>query len=571
MSATLFRAVSALVMAGLGVLGYLLYERQLAWSVTQKSIVAAEAWVDYLDSRVPDMSRLMGSSQDAAAVIADVDAALAALGLFELQFFDRRGELTFSVGQDGVLAATETAAPLRDPGAHRALMMGQTQATLERSVPGEARPMSYGIVHVPVTRSGVPLGVIKAYVDTTSVLATTQAAYSRFALIVTALAFAMLAIPTLHWYSARRETRRKNAALKEAAAAQAALTHEVRLIAELNEWLQLSRSQSELFDLVVRFMTKLLPASEGEVYVYSNSRDVLDGCVGWGGGEPRDQIHPEDCWSLRRGRTYEHHASDIGFPCAHVDAADDRPYRCMPLLANGETIGLLHMRQHRAATTEQFRAERRLAQVCAEHLSMAIANVRMRDELQDQSIRDALTGLYNRRHLTDALRRHMAFAAREGTTVALLSIDVDFFKRFNDNYGHDAGDMVLRAVGEVLERGTNGNELACRPGGEEFMVVLPDSSVPDALHRAETLREQIQSISLRYGEKTLPSITASFGVALSPQDGSMPQDLMRAADAALYAAKAGGRNRAVLTSMLEIEREESAVLNAQASVLSAAE
>jgi diguanylate cyclase (GGDEF)-like protein len=179
----------------------------------------------------------------------------------------------------------------------------------------------------------------------------------------------------------------------------------------------------------------------------------------------------------------------------------------------------------------------------------------MRDELHDQSIRDALTGLFNRRHLAETLRRHLDRNARSGTGLALLSIDVDHFKRFNDNYGHDAGDMVLRAVGGVLDRATDGDELAARPGGEEFMVVLPATDVADALHRAESIRESIQKISIRYGEKTLPSVTASIGVALAPADGTAPQDLIRAADRALYAAKSGGRNRAVLTTLIDVEAE----------------
>jgi diguanylate cyclase (GGDEF)-like protein len=308
--------------------------------------------------------------------------------------------------------------------------------------------------------------------------------------------------------------------------------------------------------MVVGFLTRLLPACRGEIYVYANSRDVLDGCAGWAGGEPHDHIHPEDCWSLRRGRTYDYHEAEIGFPCGHVGHDDGRPYLCLPLLAHGETIGLLHLRPREGADLQDFRASRRLAQVCAEQISMAIANVRMRDELQDQSVRDSLTGLFNRRHLTDALRRYMARAARQDTSVALLSIDVDHFKKFNDNYGHDAGDMVLRAVGEVLDRSTDGDELACRPGGEEFMVVLPDTDMAEALHRAESIRERIQSIAIRYGEKTLPSISASIGIALSPADGTMPQDLMRAADEALYAAKADGRNRAVLTTLIGLEQEE---------------
>ncbi len=306
--------------------------------------------------------------------------------------------------------------------------------------------------------------------------------------------------------------------------------------------------------MVSTFLAGLLPDCQGELYVYANSRDVLDGCTGWNGGDAQDHVHPEDCWGLRRGRTYEFGEAEIGFRCGHVDDGT-LSYVCFPLLAHGETIGLLHLRVRPGRDPASFRDSRRLGQLCAEQVSMAIANVRMRDELQDQSIRDALTGLFNRRHLLEALRRILSRASKTDRPVALLSIDIDHFKTFNDTFGHDAGDMVLRAVGEVLERSTDGDEVACRHGGEEFIVLLPDTDIPDALYRAETLRERIQGINLRYGDKSLPSVTASIGIALAPMDGTMPQDLMRAADDALYAAKAAGRNQAMLTSLVGIDKE----------------
>ena len=184
----------------------------------------------------------------------------------------------------------------------------------------------------------------------------------------------------------------------------------------------------------------------------------------------------------------------------------------------------------------------------AEQISMAIANVRMRDQLQDQSIRDPLTGLYNRRHLTESLRRFMQKSQKSATPVSVVSIDVDHFKKFNDNHGHDAGDMVLRAVGEVLHQQCDGDEVACRIGDEEFMLLLPGCSAADAVQHGEAVRLAVENVTVRYGDKTLPRVTISVGVAACPDHGTMPQDVMRVADDALYDAKALGRNQVVLAS-----------------------
>ncbi len=327
---------------------------------------------------------------------------------------------------------------------------------------------------------------------------------------------------------------------------QISLAREVKLISELNEWLQSSKSLSELFDMVASFMTNLLPDCEGSLYVYSNSRDVLDGSVSWNNGDHRDHIHPDECWGLRRGRPYYYGQSEVNFSCGHVSHNDKRPYYCIPILAHGETIGLLHLRAIEGVSIEQFETSRKLARLTAEQISMAIANVRMRDQLQDQSIRDPLTGLFNRRHLTESLRRLIRRSERNDEPLSIVSIDVDDFKKFNDNHGHDAGDMVLRAVGGVLEQGCNGDEVACRFGGEEFMLLIPKLDQKQMMKRADEVREAVSAIAVRYGERELPHITISVGVAMFPDHGDLPQDLMNAADRALYQAKTQGRNQVVL-------------------------
>ncbi|WP_282045191.1 diguanylate cyclase [Roseibium album] len=330
---------------------------------------------------------------------------------------------------------------------------------------------------------------------------------------------------------------------------QAALTREIRLLSELNEWLQSSSSLDELFGMVSQFMTRLLPECSGAVYVYSNSRDVLDGACAWNGGHIESHIRPNSCWGLRRGRTYVYGEGEVSFACDHVTREEEGSvYLCLPILAHGETVGLMHLTPASDTTNEVFLKNRKLAQMAAEQVSLAIANTRMRDELHNQSVRDPLTGLYNRRHFVDLLRSNLERSRHNGQPVSLVSIDVDHFKKFNDNHGHDAGDMVLREVGDVLEQTCQGDQVPCRLGGEEFMVLLPSSSIGMAAEVAETLRKAIENVTVRYGEKNLPTITISCGVAGYPTHGRLPQDLMKSADDALYQSKDGGRNRVTVAA-----------------------
>ncbi|MEM7777354.1 MAG: nitrate- and nitrite sensing domain-containing protein [Pseudomonadota bacterium] len=318
---------------------------------------------------------------------------------------------------------------------------------------------------------------------------------------------------------------------------------EMKLLSDLNEWVQSTTSIEELFDMISTFMERLFPECRGSIYVYSNSRDVLNGACAWNGDELHAQIRPDDCWALRRGQSYSFRTGEIQFACGHTKPHDGKPYSCLPIVAHGETVGLLHFSPLEGVTEDVFFSYSRLAQLVSEQISLAIANSRMRDQLHQQSIRDPLTGLFNRRHFIELLRSQIEACRRTEQTFCLISVDVDHFKRFNDIHGHDAGDMVLRAVGDSLERSCDANELPCRIGGEEFMILLPETTIDRAQDQAEIIRRSIERITVRYGEKALPRITASLGIAVYPDHGVMPQDLMKCADDALYASKASGRNQ----------------------------
>ncbi len=380
-------------------------------------------------------------------------------------------------------------------------------------------------IFVPVMRNGVFLGTVKFYADVMILREMFEESIGEWIFVAACVVLAvMITITGLMAYLSRKQMsafERRAREEREMMDRQVKLAREVRLLGELNEWLQSSRSLNELFDMVARFMKHILPESEGSLYVYSNSRDVLDGAVSWNGGNHRDHIHPEACWGLRRGRVYHFGQSEVDFACEHSEPNDGRPYFCLPVLALGETIGLLHLRKHADVSLQEFEESRRLAQMCGEQISMALANVRMRDELEDRSIRDPLTGLFNRRHMLDSMRRLIVRADTTGARLHAVYVDIDHFKKFNDNHGHDAGDMVLRAVGDLLVKSCDGDEIACRMGGEEFMLLLPDLATDALKARIETLRQEVAGITVRYGEKALPKITISAGIASYPDHGAI--------------------------------------------------
>lgn len=346
---------------------------------------------------------------------------------------------------------------------------------------------------------------------------------------------------------AKAKAEEAEQATREILAQERARQEEAGLLAELNEWLQSCKSLDELYEIVEHFMPLMLPGTKGELYIYSNSRDALDGIVKWNTAQLHPSISADSCWALRRGRGYEYRKDGLCLRCDHVEAHGDgdapHEYLCVPIVAHGDTVGLLHIRfdpDGKCAARVNDRSA--FALRCGEHISMAVANARLRDELRDQSIRDPLTGLYNRRYFLDALWRELSIAGRRDTCLGIVSFDVDRFKTFNDNHGHDAGDAVLRAIGAWLRDHFTGDEIACRYGGEEFMILAPAATLDDTVRLAERLRDGIADLRVRHLSETLPRVTVSCGVVSCPDHGCETGPLLRLVDEALYAAKTAGRN-----------------------------
>ncbi len=180
-----------------------------------------------------------------------------------------------------------------------------------------------------------------------------------------------------------------------------------------------------------------------------------------------------------------------------------------------------------------------LLETTAQHGDLVAAH------LDHQSIHDPLTGLFNRRRLEKFLKQEIQRASRNQRSMGLIMSDIDYLKRFNDTFGHEAGNVVLREVGLFLRKSVGNSDIACRYGGEEFMLILPNASLEDTHQRAEQLREGVKQLQLQHLEQPLTTVTMSLGIACFPQHGRTGPEIIRAADAALYQAKRTGRDRVI--------------------------
>jgi diguanylate cyclase (GGDEF)-like protein len=332
--------------------------------------------------------------------------------------------------------------------------------------------------------------------------------------------------------------------------ANRALVRSQRETAQLNalaELLQACVAADEAYRAVEQSGPQLLPRFGGRLYVMHASRNYLECVAAWGDAQAHEQVfEPNDCWALRRGQTHQCDDPTSGMACPHVQATETAPaYLCVPMSAQSETVGSLYLELGKGAAVGIEENERMLASSLADHIALALANVRLRETLRNQSIRDSVTGLYNRRFFEESLLREVARSGRKAASLALVMLDIDHFKRFNDEFGHEAGDVVLQALATSLTQHTRVSDVACRYGGEEFMVLMPETSRAVAVQRAEELRIAVQSLNLKLRGKTLGAITMSLGLAVIPDQAKDAASLVAAADSALYQAKHSGRNRVV--------------------------
>ncbi len=317
------------------------------------------------------------------------------------------------------------------------------------------------------------------------------------------------------------------------------------LLAKMGELLQSCVTLDEVFATAMGFAPKIFPAARGAMALLNASRSVAEVIGSWSECQlPAMEFDASECWALRTGHPHLVSAGDLTAPCAHA-AGVRNMYLCIPILAQGETLGILHLQATDEAPQLNI-SELSFKTTFAAQVGLSIANIRLRDALRTQSVRDALTGLYNRRYLEEVLEREVRRAARAAQSLGVLMIDLDHFKTFNDTYGHDAGDAVLRETGAALTRGIRAEDFVCRFGGEEFVVILPTATWKPLVPRAERLRLKMKELTVMHQGTSMGMLTVSIGVAEFPEHGLSPRELMAAADAALYRrqarrARPGGR------------------------------
>jgi len=336
-----------------------------------------------------------------------------------------------------------------------------------------------------------------------------------------------------------------------------ALNRETALLSEMGDLLQSCLSSEEAHKLITDRARALFPATSGCVCIIANSRDVVEVAARW--GEPvivADSFALQDCWALRRGRIHVLGHDLTVVTCAHLGEARTDQALCLPMMAHGEMLGLLYLdtggsHESSAIGTRPLISEsqQRLATLFAEQSALALANLNMREVLRFQSIRDPLTSLYNRRYMEESLDRELRRASRKKCSLGVMMLDVDHFKRFNDTFGHEAGDCVLRFLGNLLRSQFRAEDVVCRYGGEEFVVILPEASLEMTRERAIQLCNAAKESIIEFRGQTLERVSISIGVSCYPKNGTTGDSLLRAADAALYRAKAEGRDRAVVAQL----------------------
>ena len=321
---------------------------------------------------------------------------------------------------------------------------------------------------------------------------------------------------------------------------------EMQLVGEISDFLQSCLTVEEACAAISTLAKPLFPNCTVGIFMIANSRNRLELINSWGNTDSLDSVFLlNDCWALRRGRSHWIGQDQHELLCKHTDHHHP-PIEslCIPMIAQGETLGLLHLS---SLTPDNLTESRRqLARTISEQLSLAIANLTLRATLQAQSIRDPLTGLFNRRYLEEFFHQEIHRAQRNEYSVGVIMIDIDHFKRFNDTLGHDGGDFILKEVGQLLKDAVRASDIACRFGGEEMILILPDVSLEIACQRAEWIRNAIAQLRLVYNGSAIDTVTASFGVACFPDHGATVNAVIKTADHALYRAKDGGRNQVVV-------------------------
>lgn len=389
---------------------------------------------------------------------------------------------------------------------------------------------------------------------------------------VDALALVVVVFPVLYFFTFRttviakerleeriiertRELETANRALEQSVRTLSLHQREMVLLGEMGNLFQACQDLDEGMVVAEVELARLFPQFSGGLFLMNASHNILDRAVTLGTPSNMGDHHaPEDCWALRRSKPHVVNGTDRILTCRHGRSREADWQICLPLIAQGEVLGTLCLESNSTSLGEagidgKFGSDwMQFCVAAAEVLALAIANLRLRETLQYQALRDPLTGLFNRRYLLDVLERELDHAVTSVQPCSVLMFDIDHFKRFNDVFGHLAGDTVLTRLGTFVREWAQDGDIPVRCGGEEFTIVLPDTPVDQALARAESLRAGVASLAIEHNHQSLGQMTISLGVASYPEHGDCREALIQSADKALYISKQGGRNRTTVAT-----------------------
>ncbi|MET0288654.1 MAG: GGDEF domain-containing protein [Pseudoxanthomonas sp.] len=377
-------------------------------------------------------------------------------------------------------------------------------------------------------------------------------------LAIAGIPFGIAVIGMVYWLMLReirgrdradRGSRKANARLSTSVQELEQRTAELRQLGHSASMLQSCVDAEEAMRLTAQLLSQLLPQTSGSVYRIRASQDYAEAAMHWGGHRADDapMLPLDACWALRRGQSHVATAAQAALHCAHVHAKEGQTLAtaCIPLAAQGAQLGFIHV----TAADDAFLERLHILEAASEQLAMSLTNLRLQERLRLQSIREPLTGLFNRRYLEESLSRELARCARRGFPLTLMMLDLDHFKRFNDTHGHPGGDALLAAFGQLLLKMSRPEDIACRYGGEEFTLILPEVPQRIAEERANAICAAVEAMRVQHLGKDLPPVTVSIGLAVYPQCGAEPELLLRRADEALYRAKAHGRNQVAVAAV----------------------
>ncbi len=367
-----------------------------------------------------------------------------------------------------------------------------------------------------------------------------------FSVLILGLALILVQREQRHRMTSMREARSANHKLLQSLDDAQRLGQSLRELAELGEMLQGCRDINEAATGLGISLPRLLPESSGSVHLINASQNLIQTVAHWGEGtdDKAEIFTPDDCWALRRGHAYPLSGTTPALTCRHLQSSmtvhPTQDHLCVPMIAQGEILGVISV----TSEHEIHGSERSNIVAACESISMALANLRLQETLRMQSLRDPLTGLFNRRYLEASFEREIQRAERRGIPLSVLMLDIDHFKRFNDSFGHEAGDALLANFGTLLGKILRKEDISCRYGGEEFTVLMPEADAELAKTRAEQICAAVRAMDVQFHNLPLGRVTISIGIATLPIHGNTPEDLLRKADLALYAAKRGGRDQA---------------------------